>query len=303
MRNFISYPTKTYIGVPFSQPINLCGGRVPAKICPLSINWLVYGVSSSVPNMGVTVNLDALSPAPILSKIVSVYIDNTDSAIPIFVLFPDTGFVAVAQPNSTLWLPVLTKSTRCVVYGVGFVTGAIPETLVYLCDEYVSGMVDIERLFTYPQFRSSMRIPSQNIFSTGYNAPALGDQTITALFSGVISSGGQFFLSSVLPAQIGKILVINSVTMFLSANLAGAASAVIITPYLSINAQNVFECSGAVFTGAVYQGLILNVSGANVAFNFSTVLNLAGAFQFNGAGSTACTISCTIVYTVYDPLL
>lgn len=306
MRSFAGIPVKPYIGIPYSKPIDLCGGRLPAKICPLDINWLSYGASSSVPNMGVSVNLETQTPAPILTKIVSVFIDNTNSIVPIFIYFEDTGFVAVAQPNSTLWLPVLTGLTRCVVYGVTFATGAIPVTRIFLCDQYVEGFSDIERLLTFPQFRASGDIPSESLFTNGYGSPTLGDRSagMTAQFN-VLSTTPAFSQGVLIPYTTpGKIISINSLYGFVSgAELIGSGSA-----YQSIylqNLTNTYFISGLNIQSDPPSPTVVfwNHHNINVKINHTSDLSIwMGAAVSGGADYFSIwTISC--IYTEYDPLI
>ena len=175
-------PLVPYIGVPYSKSIALCDPtRRNSKMVPLQIDWLSYGASSNRPDIGVVVNLQGGGVVPtVISAVMSVFIDNTENNTPIYVAFPDTGFVAVCAPNSSIFLPVITQGVQCVVYSLGMATGQIPNTLIFLFDTIIQGFQDLEQELVFPQWLQSLNSQrAYNLFSVGYGSPALGESILT----------------------------------------------------------------------------------------------------------------------------
>lgn len=147
-RVFTGFPVTPYIGVPFFKPVEICkpyDGSTPTigeqpQVVPLEINWLSYSPFFNVNNqIGITVNLEGQGgqPKPPLNRIEAVYIDNSFSAVPVFVFFPDTGYVASAGANRITMVPVYTNDLRCVIYADQFDVGSTPFTRVILMNRYV----------------------------------------------------------------------------------------------------------------------------------------------------------------------
>ena len=102
--NFAGIPSAQYIGTPYALAMQIAGKQ--GYCSPLTFNWIAYGVNSALPNLSVNVNLQGNQVRQVLDKIRSVYIDNTGSSVPIYVQFPDTGFVVACQSYSAGWYPV-----------------------------------------------------------------------------------------------------------------------------------------------------------------------------------------------------
>lgn len=193
----LQYPARNYIGRVFSQTSKFCVPSLQEPyVVPLTINWLSYGVSSAVPNMGVTVNITGIgSQAHLLDKIASVYVDNTQSDVPIYIFFPSSEYTIPIQPRSSGWFPALTFDYTCNIYGLGFTTGQIPVTKVYFSNRAVPPITDIEFPQTRVLYKQSTTLNTGNtIYQTGFGLPALGDI---------------FFFN-----QVGMSAVGNSVTLF-----------------------------------------------------------------------------------------
>lgn len=202
-RTFFNIPTQPYVGVLYKKPVALCDPtRKISNMVPVDIDWNVYGASSNKPNIGITLNMVAQNNVPsLLAAIMSVYIDNTNSNVPIFVYFPDTQFTAVCGPNTSQFIPVITGATSAIIFALGMATGSIPYTKIFFFDTIVQGFADVEKQYTFPQWRASPAIQRGSTFFTeGYGSPALGDQTQSAyipitnlnpitLFGGAQSSG------------------------------------------------------------------------------------------------------------------
>lgn len=132
MINFQGIEFETFIGQVVGQPAKVCLPAAEApKTVQMQINWLLYQVGDALQNFGIGINLQGISPAGALSAIKSVYIDNYESEVPIYVYFPDTGFVAGMPPFSAGWIPVITNTLKAIVYGIGFSDTNIPLTNVF----------------------------------------------------------------------------------------------------------------------------------------------------------------------------
>ncbi len=157
---------------------------------PLDINWLTYGAALAKPQISVTVNLQAGNIKPPIASIRSVYIDNLGSYVPVYVYFPDSGHMVVAQPNSGVWSPVLTENLICVISGDGFTDQTPPSTKVYLINAPVNPFSNIEIPKYNPLMLASPVITrGNNIYTTGFAIPAVGDQTFQSLGLDVAFTG------------------------------------------------------------------------------------------------------------------
>jgi len=140
-----AYASVPYQGTPFAIPMQVAHG-VGALCVPLSFNWLVYGASSQNQNIVVDVNLGGNTVRAPLDLIRSIYIDNTNSPVPVYVQFIDTGFTITAQPYSTGWYPAFTNNNSNSIFKVaafGFVTGNIPQTRLYITNVFAPPFTDI----------------------------------------------------------------------------------------------------------------------------------------------------------------
>lgn len=209
MRDFTGIPTVPFVGQPYSSNIALC--KVPGvdpKTVGIVIDWSLYGVGSSLPALGVNVNLQAgqAVSAP-LDRIMSVKIDNTDSAIAVFVYFSDTADRVVCGPYAQVTVPVMTGLLGCTIYGIGFVTGQLPITRVQLFN-ILPPVVDnlIEKQFTFPQWKASPSIPrnGETIYTAGFGSPALGDQTLNVSYDLTTTNAVNLFAT---PRDFGQIII------------------------------------------------------------------------------------------------
>ena len=91
----------------------------PTRIT-VTIDWSKYGAPTTQ-QIGVAVNLVAgNNQQQNIDSIRSVYIDNSFSNVPIYVYFPDSGFVAVAAPNTVSVQTVMTSVPQALIYSEGF---------------------------------------------------------------------------------------------------------------------------------------------------------------------------------------
>ena len=220
-RSFIGIPVSPYVGVPYTVPYAPCNpNKKNGNLVPLFIDWATYSGSSLKPNVGVSVSL-VVGVQNALNAIAAVYIDNTNSNAPIFVAFPDTGFVAVCGPNTASYIPVITGVVQCVIYALGITTGLVPKTIVFLLDTPVSGFAEVEKQFVFPQLLASPNNQrNANLFTAGFNSPALGDQTQT---NGIFlkSNVNQNFFTSPKPSGL---FILTNLTLYIAAIAVGAVS-------------------------------------------------------------------------------
>jgi hypothetical protein len=150
--SFAGFPSFSYIGTVFGQPMQIAGVR--GRAVKLSFNWLAYGASSLNQNVVVNIQLSGGSPtqiAPLLDLIRSVYIDNTGSPDAVYVQFPDTGFTIVAQPNSIGWYPVFTNLFAFQVAIFGVTSSNVPSCLMYITNVKVDAFTDVAVQEVAPQ--------------------------------------------------------------------------------------------------------------------------------------------------------
>lgn len=180
-RSFAGINTQQFIGTPFLKK-----GRIQnqvAQIVPLTLNWNTYWQAAGNPlNVGVNVNLRyGLGNVPILSTITSLYIDNTNSACPIYVTFTDTGETITAQPYSAGWYLALTNDFLFTVYAENLVPNLIPTTMIFLTDVFVIPNVEFEVSQTQQLLKASPVIQQGTVFfNQNYAVPSIGDQVFTA---------------------------------------------------------------------------------------------------------------------------
>ncbi len=178
--NFQAYPSSSYQGTLTGVNTAVCTPpkSVP-RVVPLYIDWLTYGASSSKPNVGINFDLTQNATNP-LDQIRSVYIDNSSSPVPIYVVFPDTRYVVTAPPNSIAWYPAITNIFNGTIYGTGFATGLIPKTTV-MFSNIVQSYTDVEIPQAMTLFKASPSISrGLNLYNSNFGAPSLGDQVQTA---------------------------------------------------------------------------------------------------------------------------
>lgn len=172
---------KPYIGVPYGFPAPFKSNTGWIRYAPLFVDWAAYGASSTNNKIGITQDLKGTVAAQLIPKIVSVYIDNLGSNVPVYVQFPSTGFVIAAPPNSADWYNCITQDLAVNIYGIGFVTGQIPKTNFYFTDAYVPPYSNFEQQNVIDKWLASAVISrGSNIYNQDFGVPALGDQTMQA---------------------------------------------------------------------------------------------------------------------------
>lgn len=147
--SFAGLQSQSYIGQPFGQPMQIAG--VSGRAVRLSINWLAYGAGTvnadKTVNQNILVNANCQAGAggnqvALLDLVRSVYIDNSGSALPVFIQFPDTGFNVIASPYSTGWYPVFTNGFILNIASFGFTAANVSSCLIYVTNVKVSAYTD-----------------------------------------------------------------------------------------------------------------------------------------------------------------
>lgn len=248
-RSFIGFGQSPYIGVLQPFPNHLVPG---SYLIPAFLNWLSYGASSAKPNVNV---LADMTQAPRLKdtwKIRSVYIDNLNSNVPIYVFFPDTGFAVVAPPNSTDWYPAFTNTRTAWIIGEGFATGSIPSTLIYFSDAIIMPYSISEFDQAAPLYRASNSITrGSTIYNTNFGIPALGDQNTKTVIATNVA--GAVAAVTKLAAQANGFYYITFAEWELIANKSQAAD------FIPASCQ--FESTGP--TGGVFSVFYASLNGVS----------------------------------------
>lgn len=184
-RSFLGFPLNTYQQSLTPFPTKLCGQS--GIVIPVSINWANYNASSTAPNNNQTVivNLTGNAAQSALPNVRSVFIDNTNSNVPIYVFFPDTGHSVTCAPNAEVWAPVYTNGLIAWIIGEGFVTGQIPSTLVLFTNIFVQPFTNYELAQTVDLWKASQTITrGENVFNSDHGSPSLCDTTTSIILSG-----------------------------------------------------------------------------------------------------------------------
>lgn len=162
------------------QDTNLCmPATKPSRIIGLVVNWIGYG-APTLPNIGIEVSLPSQASDK-LGKIGSIYIDNTNSSVPIYINFPDTGFCVTAPPSTSVWYPVFTNVFRFQIICLNIASGFEPLTKIFISNREIGPSVDNEFFNVVPQYIGSRLIQRSNTIASGFGAPALGDQCACAI--------------------------------------------------------------------------------------------------------------------------
>lgn len=133
-------PVAPYVGTPFSQPMQVAGKA--GRAVKLSISWQSYGAGFVLPNVVVQISL-APNQQQTFDLIRSIYIDNSGSAVPIFVIADDTQFTVEAQAYSVGWYPVFTNQFSFKVAGLGFTKTNVGAVLIYVTNVSVNAFTDV----------------------------------------------------------------------------------------------------------------------------------------------------------------
>jgi hypothetical protein len=180
-RNFLGIPSFPLQFQVVGKPLLLAKkSSYPPTVVPITIDWApVFALSGNSPNVGQTFNLLTSAVKPQIDIIQSVYIDNTNSPIPIYVHFPSTGMTISVAPATADWFPAVTEDLQVQVFALGLVVGQIPVTQIMFTNVLINPYSDPELNFAIQQGLASAAITrGNNIFNTNFGIPALGDQTI-----------------------------------------------------------------------------------------------------------------------------
>jgi hypothetical protein len=141
--SFAGIATQNYIGAPVPLAMQIAG--VAARAVQLSFNWAAYGGGNADQNIVAQISLGSGRGAlasPLLDLIRSIYIDNSGSAVPLFVQFDDTLFTVLCKPYTVGWYPVFTNGFSFKVAGFGFTDTNISSALIYITNVRVAPYTD-----------------------------------------------------------------------------------------------------------------------------------------------------------------
>lgn len=218
----------------------------------IAINWADYGAPATNA-IGVNVNLtQGSNQQNLIDSIRSVYIDNTFSDVAVYVYFADSGFLAVAAPNSVTIQPVITSLRQALIYSEGFTDVAPSVTVIFTNAELNPYFIDTNFLLppvltyvgdnTAPVFDAAgltvtfnntiLGAPSQqrnNIFVCNYFTSVGGGKVTGVSINGgpvltpLISLGTGNSGLAMITYENGDLPTLASIKWIFSANLAGNA--------------------------------------------------------------------------------
>lgn len=229
----------------------------------MTIPWRIYDVGASKTAAAVVVNFKSgNAPVVLLDQIRSVYIDNLNNNVPVYVYFPDTDFTVPCKPNATAWMPVIADQQAAVIIGQGFTDNDRDAvTKVMFTNVMLPPYVDDELPQSVSLYRASPEIQRGNtIYNSRFAPPALGDQTRQALVN--IAPAGNL-TAMILPAQLSGVYIVTNIL------LTGSAITSSITVQLG---QAFIESTGP--SGILYQTFFVGASGTVL---FDEFLNIQPA--------------------------
>lgn len=255
-------------------------------IVPVDVIWSAYGADSTKPSVGVTLDLGIGAnnqPNSLLDKIASVYIDNTQSNVPIYVYFPSTGFTVTAPPNSSTWYPVHTFDYKANIYGVGFVTGQIPRTTIFFSNVFVPPYTDYEINQAIALWRASPNITrGTNIFTNGYSVPAVGDQIFSNNLDVFPLGANANILNS--PNASGGFFYVTGISMFISGNVSNNGNLVFVVESVGPSG-NLFTVKASFGSSAYFNFNVFNKENMNLKLNASELWRIRSqGYSAGGAG-------------------
>jgi len=259
--NITSFPYLGNVAGISAQPIkikNLSGQSVP-----LVIPWALY--STSTFNIGVQVNLGGQGLQNSLQQIRSVYIDNMKSSCPVYILFPDTGYVVVAKENSAGWFPVYTNQYNFSIIALGIDPNNIPITKVLITNVAIDASVDVEIDSAIAQFLASSLIQRGGTFNPQIGVPALGDQLFSTSLNSAINGAVSTLWGT--PLAVGEFVYVTSV--FCTVNMFAANTTI----------QAIIESTG--LSGPIFNQVI-SVPAGSVLIN-SPFLNLQAQWKLDAS--------------------
>lgn len=290
-RRFIGTGQVNYIGVPYTRPVPICHdpkGGVLNTAVPLQFDWNAYGASSVNSTVNVLVSLRTPDVrSTLLGAIRSVYIDNTNSITPIYVYAPDTQYVATAQANSAGWYPLYTNGSDIWVIGVGFVTGQIPYTTIFVSDLFVPPYTDLELNQSVALYKASPAIQRGSaIYNSQYAPAALADQVFCNGLN--MTVGGAFI--TVLPNVGNGFYYISAISLygsFLTKSTAGTVNCSV--TLASTGLSGVLYTWNFQVTNISPQGIvtqpIFELSGYNLKINANEEWRLNNAGNVTDSGT------------------
>jgi hypothetical protein len=270
MRSFAGIATFPFQPAIAAQP--LWRGRpnaYPPSVVKTVIQWSIYfALSGNAANVAVLLNLASQksSNQPPLDDLKSVYVDNTGSPVPIYLLFPSTGFTVAIAPNTADWYPVYTTDYVVQVNALGLTAGNLPTTGIWFANVLMQPYSDPEISQTQVQYLASATITrGTTIYNTNFGVPALGDQFTSATLQLAGNSNQNVFTFGT-----GFIYITAFEIVIMNAVAGGAPGS---------NSSLIFESTGVA-------GIFLSIPytlGAAVSVPTARLTGLAGNYKIDGS--------------------
>jgi hypothetical protein len=276
MRSFAGIATLPFQPAVIGVPLDLATpSKYPPTVVPISVNWLVPWQQAGNPaSVGVLLNLEMGTGGqrPPLDKIQSVYVDNYNSSVPVYVVFPSTGFTITAPPGTSTWYPVITNNLVVEVFVIGLTAGFIPTTGIWFSNVIMQPYSDAEINQTIVQNLASAAITrGSTIYNTNFGIPALGDQT--AQYNGTANAAVLFNNLWGTPLASGFIYLTNVTFDVLGYN-SGAASSGLATMDFFIESTGV---AGILYTFSPR----VRLAGANTVYPIFNVCSITGNIKLD----------------------
>jgi hypothetical protein len=202
--SFTGLTPSNYIGTTYAIPFTLVG-RPGINCVPLSFNWAAYGAGNNNQNILVPMNFSS-APGQVrqmLTSIKSVYIDNTGSAVPVYVQCTDTLWTVVCQGFSAGWYPLFTNAFTLNIAALGFTNQNVASARVTIINTAPYPYTDVGYQAVLNQNLSSPTIgggagiaaivptPGSNSYNNG-NLSIVGGGGNAAAAVGILDQWGQF---------------------------------------------------------------------------------------------------------------
>jgi hypothetical protein len=270
----IPIPFQGQSGPLYRSPVGLVSpidGAMGGNSVRIDIDWASdpYLASTLNPTVAVSVNLLGQAVQTPLDQIRSVYIDNSNSITPIYILFPDTNFLIQCPPRSVAWQPVLTGQQKAIIMGVGFEDNLVPVTPVHF----------------------------SNIPVAGYCIPIIGSNLVRGRFNGVggqvatTQNFGPLALGAGMPIAPDRIAVVGLAIQLTGAGFPNITACTISGETASIISQGANAGSGGLF---YFSALVYAPIGITGGGNPSISLSLS-------AQGTRMLIGSWAIFNASDP--
>jgi hypothetical protein len=199
---------KSALFSPTAQPITLFGkSNLPPLQVSAFIDWKLYNNNGAIKTVGIPLDLGSGGTfqaantggtganTAVIDRVVSVYIDNSGSNVPVYVVFPDTGHTIICGPQSTETDLALTNGLKVIIYGLGFTGGPQPTTQIFFSNTILQANSSPEVSFVAPQYFASDTAPGITN-QTPYRALAVGDRQTSIAYNPIVQTTAPTFTGS-----------------------------------------------------------------------------------------------------------